>query len=1009
MADSREVDIKLIVDDKGAITSINGFDQKIKTTVSDVEKLNQGLGQSNSQLGTFKIAIGSALGNLAGNAISLATSKLLEYTNIFQQLRDIAPIEAQRASFEVLSKQIGEDATSALAKYREATKGYVSDSDLVAVANQAMLLGVNTNAEAFARLTADAVKLGDAMGISVKDSVESLTLGIGRQSKLILDNLGVIVNTEQAYKNFADANGLLASKLTDSQQKLAFQEEAFRQIAEKAKTLPPVLNTSADAVQLFDARLKNLGDEVLLSLSKNESLRDSIQEVADKLLEVDTKRLADGLGILAGYIADAIQLFTNLGVAVSDAVINFDTFYAKIGDGGKTVQGFGTVINNTTKQIADGLASLDELKSEKSQKQVDNLIVKFNELKKTADTNSLLKIDETTSNKLTILQTKITEILKGAGNNKGLELLASGVTKLGNEAEKTTPKINKVDTGIKSTGESSKKSDGDLKRLEQTIKNIAGTEGSISDLSDSFKDVFDPKYEKTAEELEKSLKVIADELIRSGIPAQDVAKAIKDADDNAKDLKKTLEDSRKRLEEMKPINIGSLFATDTTGYGQGDKARDKQIEEAINRAKDIAGAFEGAFADAISTVLSGSSLRDQMDDIGGQLGQALGASIGGPIGGAIGDYIGQKLGKDLSQIGTSTNASLKGAGTAIATALMGPIGLAFGDQFGKVLTKAFGKNDPSANARKAFQGWFNDLIEKSDIDFSGILKNGFQLPNGRNAFDSIINDAGEATTAVNEELKKLNISPETLGTFQGLGTALGVISGTSLEGLLGQFGQLLAVNFQNAEGLNELQLLLQSTGMSSEQMGQALESAFLKGTISASEYLQGLSAVNEVMTKGVPSAIGAINIAFNNLVSKGLKDGLHGMDALGDLAVEAGELGIKSLDGLKNALIAQGLPAQQVNVLFSQLGASGIKTLEQLKNITAQSTASVIAGLDSQKTFFAEQSKNIDELANKLNQIQNKEVEVKVNFKASYSDESTKQAVTNTYGDYGSNGVGAGG
>ncbi len=1063
MAENREVDIKLIVDDKGAIQSIQGFDQKIQSTIADakkleseltktfinnkgskelgkdivklqqefikaggsvdtfaksflnakqsakeVEKVEKELQKLNGELektgakgkagfdqltqssGLAKQAIGTALGVVTGQAISLATQKLYEYANVFQKLRDIAPIEAQRNAFEALSNKIGVDATFALNQYREATKGYVKDADLVAIANQAVLLGVNTNSGAFAKLTADAVKLGDAMGISVKESVESLTLGIGRQSKLILDNLGIIVDIETAYKNYAEANKIVNRELTDSEKKLAFQAEAMRKISNAAKDLPPVMDTAADAVQRLDASTANLTDQFLLNLSKNENLRDSLNDLATAIDGVDTSEFAKNLGDLAALVIRLGSVIVEYGVPafnfLSDITKNTATNLGIVADAAIMTNGNLLTLGTALPKAFD--AKVTEIATEK----VNEYYKATNKVFTAIIAGSQKTSAELTGASASALKKAITDfenVQEKFGVNKSkvlphLEKLKSTLS----EYDKTLAK-NKQTTD--QSTESDKKRDKELEKQEKKLESlysligdIAGASGSIDDLASSFSKVFDNRYVKTAQTLETELRQVADNLIKSGIPADKVAQALKEAERNAEKLRKNLDDTKK------------VF---------GELSLDKQIQTI---GKDLGielsdGISQGlsAGADVIFDGLQNGFNRDSLKDLGGSVGSALGAYIGGPLGAKIGEIAGEKYGEAIAKIGQSRNKTLEGLGTLLT-------GSMFGDQVGKALVKAFGKNDPDANARHAFQAWFNKLIEKSEIDFSqiGFLKGGFQLPNGRNAFDQIINDAGEATTAVNEELKKLNIAPETLASFQGLGTALGVISGTSLDGIIGQFGQLLAVNFKNAEGLNELQLLLQSTGMSSEEMGKALENAFLKGQISAGEYLQGLNAVNEVMTKGVPSAIGAINIAFNNLVNKGLKDGLHGMDALGDLAVEAGELGIKSLDGLKDALIAQGVPAQQANQLFSQLGASGIKTLEQLKNITAQSTASVIAGLDSQKTFFAEQSKNIDELAKKLDQIQNKEVEVKVNFKGSFSDDATRQAVTNSFG---SNGIGAGG
>ena len=74
-----------------------------------------------------------------------------------------------------------------------------------------------------AKLFDTAQRLGQAIGVDTAHALESLTTGMGRQSKLMLDNLGIIVKTEDAYKNYAKANDRTVESLTDVEKKMAFK------------------------------------------------------------------------------------------------------------------------------------------------------------------------------------------------------------------------------------------------------------------------------------------------------------------------------------------------------------------------------------------------------------------------------------------------------------------------------------------------------------------------------------------------------------------------------------------------------------------------------------------------------------------------------------------------------------------------------------------------------------------------------------------------------------------
>ena len=82
-----------------------------------------------------------------------------------------------------------------------------------------------------------AQRMGKAFGRNVTESVDDLTTGIGRQSMMILDNLGIIVRAETAYQKYKDAMGITNRTLDDQEKKLAFNQEAMRQAREAVKML----------------------------------------------------------------------------------------------------------------------------------------------------------------------------------------------------------------------------------------------------------------------------------------------------------------------------------------------------------------------------------------------------------------------------------------------------------------------------------------------------------------------------------------------------------------------------------------------------------------------------------------------------------------------------------------------------------------------------------------------------------------------------------------------------
>jgi hypothetical protein len=95
-------------------------------------------------------------------------------------------------------------------------------------ANNAMLLGIADSEDQMANMFDVAQRLAGALGKDTAFGIESLVTGLGRQSKLMLDNLGIMVDVNAAYEVFAEELGVASSQLTDQQRKQAFVNATMR-------------------------------------------------------------------------------------------------------------------------------------------------------------------------------------------------------------------------------------------------------------------------------------------------------------------------------------------------------------------------------------------------------------------------------------------------------------------------------------------------------------------------------------------------------------------------------------------------------------------------------------------------------------------------------------------------------------------------------------------------------------------------------------------------------------
>lgn len=110
---------------------------------------------------------------------------------------------------------------------RATTRGLISDAELIKKSNLAETMGIPR--DAFAELARVADASAKKTGQSFDFMFESIIVGSARQSKQILDNLGILVSVEKANRDYAESLGKTVKELTDAEKKQAFLNEVLRQ------------------------------------------------------------------------------------------------------------------------------------------------------------------------------------------------------------------------------------------------------------------------------------------------------------------------------------------------------------------------------------------------------------------------------------------------------------------------------------------------------------------------------------------------------------------------------------------------------------------------------------------------------------------------------------------------------------------------------------------------------------------------------------------------------------
>jgi len=239
-----------------------------------------------------------------------------------------ADVKRVAESFEALTGGAKGFGNELLTKTRKATKGLVDDLTLMRQANNAILLGLPASAEGFAELAASAVTLGRAVGRDANDAITDLTTGIGRQSRLILDNLGLVVRVEQANKDYARSINKTADNLTLLEQRQAFFNAAMDAARTKSEVLGGITLDAADRWQILKNQLTNTFNAMVRGIASSGVLAKIFEKLSSRI---------DGMGLTTDETAKKINRFAIIAVKAGTVIGQVGLFMATAFEGARLV------------------------------------------------------------------------------------------------------------------------------------------------------------------------------------------------------------------------------------------------------------------------------------------------------------------------------------------------------------------------------------------------------------------------------------------------------------------------------------------------------------------------------------------------------------------------------------------------------------------------------------------------------------------------------------------------
>lgn len=255
---------------------------------------------------------------------------------------DLTMLGAQAQRLDRSFRQVaGSGADDMLERLRTASRGTITDMDLMLSANRAMMLGVTQSGDEMARLLELAAARGRAMGLSTQQAFDDIVTGLGRGSAQILDNLGIVIDSQAAYEAYARSIGKATDALTKQEQVQALTAQVVEQsqdlVAEASR------QTASDAMEGIEqvrTAWENLKKEMGLTIAGGlvtPTGQNLIAEAADATAEYvrtqrTAKQIADefGASLMKAYNAGRLSYWELQKITVQAGLLAVQMQYGAI-------------------------------------------------------------------------------------------------------------------------------------------------------------------------------------------------------------------------------------------------------------------------------------------------------------------------------------------------------------------------------------------------------------------------------------------------------------------------------------------------------------------------------------------------------------------------------------------------------------------------------------------------------------------------------------------------------
>ena len=252
MAGMNPVELRIIIDAQNRASAI------LKSAMKDVEKFQKGVQEvgpdtahMTGKFGDLGLAASGAAKRMAGvsRAMLAMAGKAAGLIAIGAGLNRVAKSGALlEARIESLDGSFDE-ALTRIRKLSEESRGAFSMPELVDAESKisAFNIGMTMTPNMLKNIQGRAAQ----MGITTTKALDDIILGLARNSRKILDNVGLVVSQTEANKQYSRELGKAVHLLTDAERRTAFLNLAMKELEKTTMTMTSSYSSSIETTSML--------------------------------------------------------------------------------------------------------------------------------------------------------------------------------------------------------------------------------------------------------------------------------------------------------------------------------------------------------------------------------------------------------------------------------------------------------------------------------------------------------------------------------------------------------------------------------------------------------------------------------------------------------------------------------------------------------------------------------------------------------------------------------------